>query len=51
MGSASRVDKNQKGIVRILKMQRCSVQYLHGVGTGCPFLLGGTLDTTHVLSI
>ena len=41
MGPASRVDKNQNEIVRILKMQKCSVQYLHGVGTGCPDLLVG----------
>ena len=41
MGPAARVDRNQADIVRVIKMQRCTIQHLHGVGTGCPDLLVG----------
>ena len=46
-----RVDINQKAIVEHLRAMGCSVFHLHEVGKGCPDLLVGIDNQTHLVEV
>lgn len=48
---ARRVDQNQKEIVAKLRELGCSVFHLHEVGKGCPDLLVGINNHSHLIEI
>jgi Holliday junction resolvase len=48
---AKRVDQNQKEIVAKLRELGCSVFHLHTVGQGCPDLLVGIKNQSHLVEI
>ncbi len=48
---ASKVDANQKRIVKMLRDLGCSVAYLHEVGSGVPDLLVGYGAKNYLLEV
>lgn len=47
----SRVDANQKQIVKALRQAGATVQHLHAVGAGCPDLLVGFRRINYLMEV
>ncbi len=50
-GHRGRTDANHTAIVKALRQVGASVQSLASVGRGCPDLLVGFLDVTHLIEV